>query len=59
MRRKIQFDAMKWKWENDLSVLIDGGDEIGEEIEAEKWLRRFVSCGSHYGFQLRHQYAET
>jgi hypothetical protein len=34
---------LKWKWKNDLGVLINGGNEIGEEIKAEKWLRRFVS----------------
>jgi hypothetical protein len=36
-------NAMRLKWKNDLGVLINGGNEIGEEIEAEKWLRRFVS----------------
>jgi len=25
--------------ERDLGVFVDGGDEIGEEIEAKKWLR--------------------
>lgn len=63
---RIECDAMKrkwkwkWKWKrkNDLSVFVNGGDEIGEEIEAEEWLGRFVRGGSDYGFQLRHQYAE-
>jgi hypothetical protein len=48
----------KWKWKNDFSIFVNGGDEIREEIEAEEWFGRFVSGGSDYGFELRHQYAE-
>lgn len=39
-KKQIHSNAMKGlKRERDLGVLVDGGDEIGEEIEAKKWLR--------------------
>ena len=36
----------------------DGGDEIGEEIEAEERLRWLLDGGGDDGLQLRHQDAE-
>lgn len=44
--------------ESDLRLFVDGGDEIGEEIEAEESVRRLLSGGGDNGLQLRNQHAE-
>lgn len=44
--------------ERDLGLFGNGGDEIGEEIEAEEWLRRLLSCRGNYGLQLCYQDTE-
>ena len=44
--------------ESDLRLFANGGDEIGEEIEAEESVQRLLSTEGDYGLQLYNQHAE-
>lgn len=42
-----------------LGLFINGGNEIGKKVEAEKGLRRLLSSGGDYGFELSYQDTKT
>ena len=49
----------RWIGEKDLRLFADSGNEIGEEIEAEKRIRSFMSCGEDNRLQLCYQHSES